>query len=210
MNQYGVPPSLRHRPPSCLHFKGLAQSCICSAFPGPLLYSGAPDTEADVYPGSPSIPALPTKAKQLALSQMSRAVLKTPRPDGGADQVRQEWGPLCTPPIKQGRSGDPFVHHPSSKAGVGTPLYTTHQGGLSLVQQSRLKGAAFTGASQVQIPARHLLTPWLSHLMVPQFPHLSNGGNNYSYLVACSREGDYICIMCLAHSKSSVNGVISY
>ena len=154
MNQYGVPPSLRHRPPSCLHFKGLAQSCICSAFPGPLLYSGAPDTEADVYPGSPSIPALPTKAKQLALSQMSRAVLKTPRPDGGADQVRQEWGPLCTPPIKQGRSGDPFVHHPSSKAGVGTPLYEI-EGSLRLGSRvmpnldSILKSKDFVGEGGV-------------------------------------------------------------
>lgn len=95
-----------------------------------------------------------------------------------------------------------------SKAGVETPLYATHQGSLRLVEQPRVKGAAFTRASQVQIPAHHLLTPWLSHLTVPQFPHLSSGGNNYSYLVVCSREGDYICIMCLSHSKSSVNAVI--
>lgn len=95
-----------------------------------------------------------------------------------------------------------------SKAGVESRLYTTHQGSLHLGQQSRVKGAASMRASQVQIPACHLLSPWFSHLMVPQFPHLSNGGNNYFYFVACSREGDYICIMCLAHSKSSVNGVI--
>ena len=54
-----------------------------------------------MYPGSPSIPALPAKAKRLALSQMSRAVLKTPGPDGGVDPVRQEWRPLRTPPIKE-------------------------------------------------------------------------------------------------------------
>lgn len=95
-----------------------------------------------------------------------------------------------------------------SKAGVETPLYATHQGSLRLVQQPRVKGATFTRASQVQIPARHLLTPWLSRLTVPQFLTCQMGGDNYPCLAVCSREGDHICIMRPSHSKSPGNAVI--
>lgn len=47
------------------------------------------------------------------------------------------------------------------------------------------------GDSQVQIPA--LLFPnsvLFFNLIVPQFSHLSDGANNYSYLLVCSKEGD--------------------
>ena len=71
-----------------------------------------------------------------------------------------------------------------------------------------MKGVAFTGTAKIKFLLCHFLTLWLFRLIVPQFPHLSNGGNNDFYSVVCSGEGDYTCIVCLAHSKSSVNVVI--